>query len=50
MLMVYKINVLFYDMVRVAIGWCEGERFAAITNGTKTLYIQNIHKSHVYQL
>ncbi|KAJ0176649.1 hypothetical protein K1T71_007828 [Dendrolimus kikuchii] len=49
LLSLYKINALYYNMVRVVIGWCEGERFAAITNGTKTLYIQNINKPHVYQ-
>lgn len=38
---------LYFDIVRVALGWCHGDRFAAITNGTKVLFIQNLQQPHL---
>ncbi|XP_072949179.1 WD repeat-containing protein 75 [Epargyreus clarus] len=38
---------LYYDIVRVSMGWCNGDRFAAVTNGTKVLFIQNMYKPHM---
>ncbi|XP_053609509.1 WD repeat-containing protein 75 [Plodia interpunctella] len=35
------------ELVRVALGWCYGFRFAAISNGTKILTIQNLEQPHV---
>lgn len=35
------------DIIRVSLGWCNGDKFAAITNGTKCLFIQNLYKPHV---
>lgn len=44
----YKDTKPFYnDMLRVSLGWCNGDRFAAITNGTKCIFIQNLNKPHV---
>ncbi|XP_045772755.1 WD repeat-containing protein 75 [Maniola jurtina] len=40
-------NVPYFEVMCVAIGWCFGDRFAAITNGTKILYIQNLYKPHL---
>ncbi|CAG4982998.1 unnamed protein product [Parnassius apollo] len=37
----------YYDILRVAIGWCNGDRFAAISNGTKLLFIQNLFQPHL---
>ncbi|CAH2048612.1 unnamed protein product, partial [Iphiclides podalirius] len=38
---------LYFDIIRVALGWCNGDRFAAITNGTKVLFIQNLNQPHL---
>ncbi|KAJ8731373.1 hypothetical protein PYW07_004537 [Mythimna separata] len=35
------------DMVCVSLGWCNGDRYAAVTNGTKYLYIQNLQQPHI---
>ncbi|XP_060803245.1 WD repeat-containing protein 75 [Amyelois transitella] len=40
-------EVKYNEMIRVAIGWCYGYRFAAIINGTKILTIQNLDQPHV---
>ncbi|XP_013165077.1 PREDICTED: WD repeat-containing protein 75 [Papilio xuthus] len=37
----------YYNIVRVAVGWCYGDRFAAIVNGTARVYIQNLYQPHV---
>lgn len=42
MLYDYDIAVLYFDMLQVSLGWCNGDRFAALTNGTKYLFIQNL--------
>lgn len=38
---------IYYNIVRVAVGWCYGDRFAAIINGTARVYIQNLYQPHV---
>lgn len=43
----YTHMLQYYDIMCVAIGWCLGDRFAAITNGTKTLFIQNLNQPHL---
>lgn len=40
-------KAMYHDMVRVSLGWCNGDRYAAVTNGTKILYIQNLQQPHV---
>ncbi|CAG9786715.1 unnamed protein product [Diatraea saccharalis] len=35
------------DLVQVSLGWCYGDRFAAISNGTKCIFIQNLKQPHV---
>lgn len=35
------------SMVRVSLGYCNGERFAAVINGTTDLYIQNLQQFHI---
>lgn len=35
------------DMICVSLGWCNGDRYAAVTNGSRTLYIQNLQQPHV---
>ncbi|XP_068633206.1 WD repeat-containing protein 75 [Battus philenor] len=37
----------FHVILGVALGWCNGDRFAAITNGTRSLYIQNLYQPHL---
>lgn len=37
----------YCDMVCVSLGWCNGDRYAALTNGTKLLYIQNLQQPHI---
>ncbi|CAH0585754.1 unnamed protein product [Chrysodeixis includens] len=38
---------MYHDMVRVSIGVCNGDKYAAVVNGTKLLYIQNLHQPHI---
>ncbi|XP_075977994.1 WD repeat-containing protein l(2)05287 [Anticarsia gemmatalis] len=40
-------RALFPDMVRVSLGVCAGEKYVAITNGTKYLFIQNLQQPHL---
>uniref|UniRef100_S4PBR8 WD repeat-containing protein 75 n=1 Tax=Pararge aegeria TaxID=116150 RepID=S4PBR8_9NEOP len=40
-------NINYFEIMCVAIGWCQGDRFAAITNGTRTLYVQNLYQPHL---
>lgn len=40
----------YENMIRVAIGWCNGDRFAAITNGTPKLYLQNLNHPHINEM
>ncbi|CAH0398369.1 unnamed protein product [Chilo suppressalis] len=37
----------FTDMVQISLGWCYGDRFAAISNGTRFIYIQNLKQPHM---
>ncbi|XP_063383974.1 WD repeat-containing protein 75 [Cydia fagiglandana] len=41
-------DIPYFGSVRVAIGWCNRDRFAAISNLTKFLFIQNLDKAHVH--
>lgn len=38
---------IYYNLVRVALGMYMGDRFAAMTNGTKILFIQNLTRPYV---
>ncbi|XP_028171263.1 WD repeat-containing protein 75 [Ostrinia furnacalis] len=38
----------YNDILRVSLGWCQGDRFAAIANGTKCLFIQNLSQPHIH--
>ncbi|KAG6443741.1 WD repeat-containing protein 75 [Manduca sexta] len=38
------------SLVKVSLGWCNGDRYAAIINGTKFLYIQSIHQPHLMSI
>ncbi|CAB3221912.1 unnamed protein product [Arctia plantaginis] len=40
-------KVICFDMLRISLGWCNGDRFAALTNGTKYLFIQNLQQPHL---
>ncbi|KAI5644283.1 WD repeat-containing protein 75 [Phthorimaea operculella] len=45
-----EVNAVYNeDMVSVALGHCNGDRFAAIANGTPRLFIQNLNKPHISQ-
>lgn len=37
----------YHDMICVGLGWYNGDRFAALTNGTKMLFIQNLTKPYI---
>ncbi|XP_052741260.1 WD repeat-containing protein 75 [Bicyclus anynana] len=37
----------YFEIMCVAIGWCQGDRFAAFSNGTSTLHIQNLKHPHM---
>ncbi|CAH0715585.1 unnamed protein product, partial [Brenthis ino] len=37
----------YFNIIGVSLGWCNGDRFAAIINGTRTLYVQNLYKPHL---
>ncbi|XP_059048482.1 WD repeat-containing protein 75 [Achroia grisella] len=37
-------------MLRVSIGYCNEQIFAAIINGTTDLYIQNLYQPHIYNV
>lgn len=37
----------YFNILCVSLGWCNGDRFAAIINGTKVLYVQNLYKPHL---
>ncbi|XP_041979122.1 WD repeat-containing protein 75 [Aricia agestis] len=39
--------IKFNDIIRVSIGVCMGDKYAAITNGTSHLYIQNLYQPHL---
>ncbi|KAL0883193.1 hypothetical protein ABMA27_016630 [Loxostege sticticalis] len=44
----YTDTKAFYtEILRVSLGWCNGDRFAAISNGTKCLFIQNLNQPHI---
>ncbi|KAM3965319.1 WD repeat-containing protein l(2)05287 [Aphomia sociella] len=43
-----NLKIKWNSMLRVSLGYCDGERFAAIINGTTDLYIQNLQQSHIY--
>lgn len=43
-------QIPFYGIVRVSLGWCNGEQYAAIINGSKFLFIQHLAKPHFYAL
>lgn len=48
--LLYEYNDLklqYFNIIGVSLGWCNGDRFAAITNGTRTLYVQNLYKPHL---
>lgn len=34
----------FYDMIKVAVGAYNGQKFAAVINGTKMLFVQDLTK------
>lgn len=38
----------YFDIIRVSIGWCNGDKYAAVSNGSKFLYIQNLFQPHIY--
>ncbi|GBP65407.1 WD repeat-containing protein 75 [Eumeta japonica] len=50
MLHEYDLNIQYHNIISVAVGWCQEERFAAICNGTKALYIQNLAHPHLKSL
>ncbi|XP_047991028.1 WD repeat-containing protein 75 [Leguminivora glycinivorella] len=41
-------DIPYFGSVKVAIGWFNKDRFAAISNLTKFLFIQNLDKAHVH--
>lgn len=41
-------DIPYCGSVRVALGWCNRDRFAAISNLTKFLFIQNLDRAHVH--
>lgn len=38
---------MYGDMICVSLGWCNGDRYAAVSNGTKVLSIQNLQQPHL---
>lgn len=38
---------MYGEMICVSLGWCDGDRYAAVTNGTRNLYIQNLQHPHI---
>ncbi|XP_073955806.1 WD repeat-containing protein l(2)05287 [Choristoneura fumiferana] len=41
-------QIPFFGIVRVSLGWCNGEHYAAIINGSKFVYIQHMAKPHIH--
>ncbi|CAG9561977.1 unnamed protein product [Danaus chrysippus] len=44
------IECFYYGIISVALGWCNGDRYAAFTVGTRKLFIQNLSQPHLYSI
>ena len=40
-------RAIYNDVICVSLGWCDGDRYAALANGTKSLFIQNLQRPHI---